>query len=293
MGIESNLEESAFKHKPPAKSKLIAITGITAFVVVAYLTYDLIKPNIAPCNSILEQTSVRLETKLNLLGSGTELKLGRQQIQELSAQAQLAGVTLKACCIVLDMTEGENQGFQECQAAVSDYQDSARQVTESVDAAIKAQKTGDEQSFDAAVSNIKETIRSGAEKAGQLNQILLTGTLRMQAVLTEGSDPIETLFDVYHAAQDIDGNRVHVNSQRTTTARYTLNAGRYFVHVTAGNASATGEFEVIPGQLTKPVIDGPVSWDFGHKGAAIHCTRRGGPTRMSWATGLLSGPCSQ
>ncbi len=250
MGTESNLDESVSTQKSPATSKLIAITGITAFVVVAYLAYDIIKPTTAPCNSILEQTSVRLETKLNLLGSSTELNLGRQQIQELGAQAQLAGVTLKACCIVLEMTKGENQGFQECQAAVSDYQDSARQVVEDVDVAIKAQEAGDEQKFDAAVSNIRETLRVGAERAQQMNQSLPTGELRMQTVLTEGTDPIGARFDVYHAAQDIDGKRVHVAYQNTTTARFTLNAGRYFVYVTAGNASANGEFDVTPGQMT-------------------------------------------
>jgi hypothetical protein len=151
---------------------------------------------------------------------------------------------------VLEMTKGENQGFQECQAAVSDYQDSARQVVEGVDVAIKAQKAGDEQKFDAAVSNIRETLSAGAERAQQMNQALPTGELRMQTVLTEGTDPIEARFTVYHAAQDIDGNRVRVDYQTDTTARFTLNAGRYFVYVTAGNASANGEFEVMPGQMT-------------------------------------------
>jgi len=251
MGTESNLNESANTNKSSAKSRLTAITGITAFVVVAYLGYDIIKDTTAPpCNSILEQTSVQLETKLNLLGSGTELNLGRRQIQELSAQAQLAGVTLKACCIVLDMTKGENQGFQVCQAAVSGYQDSARKVVEIVDVAIKAQEAGDEQSFNAAVSNIRETLSNGVARVQQINQTLLTGELRLQAVLTEGADPIAALFDVYHAAQDIDGNRVRVTYQNTTTARFTLNTGRYFVYVTAGNASADGEFEVMPGQMT-------------------------------------------
>lgn len=47
MGTESNLNESANTNKSSAKSRLTAITGITAFVVVAYLGYDIIKDTTA------------------------------------------------------------------------------------------------------------------------------------------------------------------------------------------------------------------------------------------------------
>ncbi|RKZ93607.1 MAG: hypothetical protein DRQ43_07970, partial [Gammaproteobacteria bacterium] len=75
------------------------------------------------------------------------------------------------------------------------------------------------------------------------------GKLRLQAALSEGAEPLESCFNVYHAKQDIDGNRVKVNRSCTTTARFTLDAGRYYVYATAGNSSVSEEFDVKPGQL--------------------------------------------
>ena len=77
----------------------------------------------------------------------------------------------------------------------------------------------------------------------------LTGHLRLQSVLSAGGEPIEACFDVFHAEQDIDGNRTKVDRQCTTTAKFTLNAGRYHVNTWSGEATASNEFEVLPGEL--------------------------------------------
>ena len=75
------------------------------------------------------------------------------------------------------------------------------------------------------------------------------GKFRLQSTLAEGGDPLHTCFAVYHPEQDLDGNRVRVNEVCTTTAKFTLNAGRYFVEAVVGDARTSQEFELQPGQL--------------------------------------------
>jgi len=73
------------------------------------------------------------------------------------------------------------------------------------------------------------------------------GQLRLQAALVPGGEPVHTCFIVYHAGQDIDGNRKEVRRDCTTTVRWTLDAGRYFVRAQAGEATASEEITIEPG----------------------------------------------
>jgi len=84
---------------------------------------------------------------------------------------------------------------------------------------------------------------------------LEAGRLRLQAAMAQGSEPVEACFTVYHWAQDLDGKREKVTYSCTKTADFTLDAGKYFVHTYAGNASADQEFEVTPGQLINTTIN--------------------------------------
>ena len=81
------------------------------------------------------------------------------------------------------------------------------------------------------------------------------GKFRLQAVLQAGGDPVQSCFHIYHAAQDIEGNRERITYDCTTTARYTLGAGRYFVQVKSGQASTSREFELKAGELINTQLD--------------------------------------
>jgi len=66
-----------------------------------------------------------------------------------------------------------------------------------------------------------------------LNREHQPGEIRLQAILDQGGEPIKTCLNVYLPEQDLDGNRKRVTYQCITTARFTLNAGQYFVVATA------------------------------------------------------------
>ena len=249
MSKHDTSKDKSDSNKHIEKSTLVAIAGITAFVIISYLGYDLLKSTVAPCESILEQSAVQLKTDLKLLGSGTEIKLGREKVQELTAQAQLAGVNLKGCCIVLKMGKINADEFLKCQGAIQDYKSQVQVISQQINKAVSAQKSGDTEQFKDAVESIEKKIEEGTRQSKDFKARVLKGKLRLQTILTEGADPLESCFSVYHAKQDIDGNRVKINRSCTTTASFTLDAGRYYVYAKAGNSSVSEEFDVKPGQL--------------------------------------------
>jgi hypothetical protein len=60
---------------------------------------------------------------------------------------------------------------------------------------------------------------------------------------------VNSCFHIFHAAQDLEGKRKKITYDCTTTAHYTLNAGRYYIFAKSGEAEAAQELEVKPGEL--------------------------------------------
>ncbi len=251
---DSDLSDSN-EIKAPHRSVLLAMTGIVAFIVVAFFAWDLLRPTIAPCDAILEQTAVQLQTKLKLLGAGTELKLGRTQVQELSEKAQIAAVNLKGCCIVMRMSKLDSKEFLQCKSAVSDYEDRSRDLEDQVDEAMAAMKAADEATFEKAIEKIEKSLSDEAVESERVSQDVPDGQLRLQAVFTSNTDELNACFDVFHAAQDIDGNRVMIERQCAPTARFSLKPGRYYVNTWYGNVATSSEFDVYSNEMTNEILD--------------------------------------
>ena len=241
--------------KAPTRSTLVAMTGIIAFVVIAYFGWDLLRPAVAPCDSILEQTSVQIQTKLELLGAGTELKLGRSQVQTLTEKAQVAAVNLKGCCIVMGMSKLDSKEFLQCKSAINDYEDRARDLEDQVDAAAAAKKAGKKEAFEKAVEKIDDALSKESVESRRVSAGVPAGQLRLQASLSENTETLKACFGVYHAVQDIDGKRVKIDRKCATTARFTLKPGRYYVHSSYGNATASEELDVISDETTNAILD--------------------------------------
>lgn len=89
--------------------------------------------------------------------------------------------------------------------------------------------------------------------------VLDAGVLKLDAVLTEGQDPVTKgmSWDVYEAAQDLDGKRKHVRGTYDAMPSLFLNSGKYFVVAKWGVAVASGEVTISAGQRTgqKFVLD--------------------------------------
>jgi len=239
------------------RSTLVAMTGIIAFVVIAYLAWDLLRPAVAPCDSILEQTSVQLQTKLELLGAGTELKLGRSQVQALTEKAQVAAVNLKGCCIVMSMSKLDSKEFLQCKSAIGDFEDRAHDLETQVEATAAAKEAGDEAAFKRAVQQLDEVLTKEATESKRVSDNVPPGELRLQAVLSEIGEnaPVEACFDIYHAAQDIDGNRVKVDRRCGKTTRISLKPGRYYVYSWYGNAAKSKKLDIVSNETTNAMLD--------------------------------------
>ena len=104
------------------KRILIVISGILIFFTVAFLGYDLLKKSVSPCDSIFEQTTTQLDTKLKLAKAEAGLSIGKEKIQDLTEDAQKMALNLKACCVVLDAGQVNSNQFLTCKDSAEKYE---------------------------------------------------------------------------------------------------------------------------------------------------------------------------
>lgn len=113
----------------------LPLTGITVALLlfaVVYLGYDLVKGKVSPCESIFQQASAGLTTKIEFLKAKGEIKLGAAKVAELSDRAQVAALSLKTCCTVLDAGRINPEQFLECKAKTRTYDERVEDVVEIV-----------------------------------------------------------------------------------------------------------------------------------------------------------------
>ena len=111
----------------------LPLTGVTVALLmfaVVYLGYDLVKGKVSPCESIFQQASAGLTTKIEFLKAKGEIKLGASKVAELSDRAQVAALSLKTCCTVLDAGRINPEQFLECKAKARTYDERVDDVVE-------------------------------------------------------------------------------------------------------------------------------------------------------------------
>ncbi|MGI9416508.1 MAG: VWA domain-containing protein [Geminicoccaceae bacterium] len=82
--------------------------------------------------------------------------------------------------------------------------------------------------------------------------------MRLQAVLTEGGDPVKAQFVIKEPEANADGKRKNVaakHSKPDKPALFELPPGRYFVTAGLGKAKVSEHIEVIDGELTEKTLD--------------------------------------
>jgi hypothetical protein len=97
------------------------IVGAMAAMAVIYFGYDLAKGKLSPCDSIFQQASVKMSTKIKFLKAEGELKLGPDKVAELDDRAQMTAIDLKTCCTVLDAGRINPEQFLECKSKARSY----------------------------------------------------------------------------------------------------------------------------------------------------------------------------
>ncbi len=256
---------------------LIAVAGLGAVVLIAYLGYELLRPSVDPCETVFQQTAPSLEGNVKFLNREGSVVLGRKQIQELSDRAQEIALNLKACCVISGMDEKNVDRFLQCKGSASRY---GEQVAEAV-ATIKdvigaedAQKAARQKEAEERLQTIVEAAAEASRALeNQVNEISRTesgtgssagqstkapsdepGRIRLQAALTEGGEIVQACFSVYEPKQDLQGNRKQIDYSCTDNAVFTLPAGRYFIGVEAGQAKGTTEIQVGPGTVTEQIL---------------------------------------
>lgn len=114
---------------------LAGVTGALGLFALIFFGYDVAKGKVSPCDSIFQDSSVGMSTKIKFLKAEGELKLGREKVAELSERAQMAALGLKTCCVVLDAGRIDPEQFLTCKAKARAYDTQVSNVVAKVQAA--------------------------------------------------------------------------------------------------------------------------------------------------------------
>ena len=111
--------------------------GTLALMAIVYLGYDLAKGELAPCESIFQQTSVGLSTSIKFLKTEGQLQIGREQLTDLDERAQMAALNLKTCCTVLDAGRLDPEQFLQCKGKARAYESRVEDIADLVRSAVR------------------------------------------------------------------------------------------------------------------------------------------------------------
>jgi len=135
------------------------VLGLLAVVVIGYLAYDYLSRPQGPCETIFEQTSMQFQLKLERLDSEGGVVLGRQQVQDLTENAQITALNLKTCCIVLNSGNVNPDQFLQCQNAGRNYEAKLDDVITQVAQFRSAESAGDSAAVDMLRRKMEETLQ--------------------------------------------------------------------------------------------------------------------------------------
>ncbi|MCZ6639356.1 MAG: hypothetical protein O6830_05270, partial [Candidatus Dadabacteria bacterium] len=130
---------------------------LVVILAVIYFSYDLLKRVISPCDSIFEQTTLQLSTKVEVFKTSADIVLGSKKIQEISESAQETALTLKACCKVSRGDSREDK-FIECKNTTSKYEDKIDLLIAQVAEAKKAKTEGNTETYNQNLTKINQSI---------------------------------------------------------------------------------------------------------------------------------------
>lgn len=250
---------------------LVALGGIAALLVVAYLGYSLLAPKVNQCEGIFQQTAPGLEANVKFLKTEGALVLGQKQIQELSSHAQEIALNLKSCCVMAGA--GNLDQFNQCKASAVLYDKQVAEAVEAVKSVSDAGGSDQAQKQKEVEARLAQIIQSANEASAALEQKVAEisskqpdqpsadpapgnpGTLRLRAALTKGGDFVKSCFDVYDPKEDAQGNLKRVDRKCDDTSTFELPAGQYAVFANAGSTTVRSDMTVSAAQTTDMIVD--------------------------------------
>jgi len=252
-------EKEGEDKKSAVNKNIIVLGGTFIILVVIFLAYNLLQTKLSsPCETIFEQTSMQLGLKLEHLGTGGELILGKDKVQELSDRAQETALNLKACCIVLDSGKVDSGQFLECKNKAGQYEEKLDSLVTQVSAATKAKEENRTEEYEEKVRQIHITLDNVESASRELNNIVETlkkrekeglmqtepnrtkditqpsepAKIKVSAVLSEGGEMQPSYFGIYRQGADEFGKaRLEKVKSSGWEAEYmfTVPAGEYIV----------------------------------------------------------------
>jgi len=147
----------------------VALAALVVAVVAGVLAYLLLKPAVNPCETIFQQTSLKLGSKLSLIRSkGPEISIEEQKIQDLTERSQMVALNLKTCCIVLQGGRLGAGDFLKCKQDAATFEAQVETVASAVEDAHAARQRG--------------AVDGAQERLGQIQQELALASVRSRAL---------------------------------------------------------------------------------------------------------------
>ena len=140
------------------KKTLVILSGMIVILVIAFFGYDLLKDIVSPCETIFQQTSVQLRTKLKLIKTEQEAFIGKEKIQDLTEAAQVTALNLKTCCIVLKDGNVDANQFLQCKDTAKKYEEKVEHVVAQIEKAEAAKIAGNTEVFNEKIQQIQLSV---------------------------------------------------------------------------------------------------------------------------------------
>ncbi len=236
---------TVWRYAQRAWRSLLAPTGgivaALALLAAVYLGYDVVKGRVSPCESIFQETSIGLSTRIGFLKTEGEIEIGREAVTELDERAQMTALNLKTCCTVLDAGRIDPEQFLQCKAKARAYDSRLEEIADLVETALEAKST--------------ETASTSA-----------SAPVVTAAVAHTAPDPkiVKAVEEARDVSRELNKTVVEVRAQQALAA---LEAAPV-IHVEVDAAEREPNDDVLraniiePGKLVTAAIGAPADFDF-------------------------------
>lgn len=174
------------------KKSLITFSVIIIVLVIGYFAYNLLKTTISPCESIFQQTALKLGSKLDIIKAKGDVFIGEEKIQDLTERSQMTALNLKTCCIVLEGGKVNSEEFLRCKDTAEKFETQVEHVATSINEAQEAKQEGKSELVSEKVSQINQTINVAMASSENLSNQVTDLKDNVPAKVTEKEEPTKS-----------------------------------------------------------------------------------------------------
>jgi hypothetical protein len=207
MNMNSAKNQTA---KSRIKKPLLIVAAAAVLVAAGYGAYSMLSSRLNPCESIFQQSAIRVQNKLESLKRKSAPLLDKTQLQKLSDQSRQSAMNSKNCCVLFHEDKISFDEFLACRDNYKSLEMAIDRVTDLVDEAQEAKQQNKAELTDYKIDRIKQTLNSLAIDTKKLQDqtTLLSqrvvGTGTKDGLLSQKTALVETEpNDAYNQANKI------------------------------------------------------------------------------------------